>query len=122
MNSRPRGVSKSNRYTTTDSQHYCNHNDKHVSTQGRPPWYHLSHISHVVSPEEMLLVVVETSISPPLIYITQIIQNVRIITNVPPIHAPIALPHEVTRPQPPSMSCLLYTSDAADDLLCVDLG
>src|SRR5450756_2879842 len=29
-----------------------------------------------------------------------------------------ALPHLHTRP----INCLLYTSDAADDLLCVDLG
>src|SRR5680860_1891472 len=27
-----------------------------------------------------------------------------------------------TNPSPESCSCLLYTSDAADDLLCVDLG
>jgi hypothetical protein len=43
-----------------------------------------------MSPEEMLLLIVETSISPPLIYITEIVQNVRITTNVPPIYAPVA--------------------------------
>ena len=61
-----------------------------------------------------MLVIVETSISPPLIYITEIVQNVRITTNVPPIHAPIALPHEVTRPQPPSMSPRQLLGQTAD--------
>src|SRR5680860_1140410 len=28
----------------------------------------------------------------------------------------------MTEPNPTGTSCLLYTSDAADDLLCVDLG
>jgi RNA polymerase sigma factor (sigma-70 family) len=50
--------------------------DKHLSLQRRPPWYRVSQISHVVLPEKMLLVIVETSISPPLIYITEIVRNV----------------------------------------------
>src|SRR5450756_3096462 len=33
-------------------------------------------------------------------------------------HTSTQSPHPVQR----SLSCLLYTSDAADDLLCVDLG
>src|SRR5680860_1874363 len=32
------------------------------------------------------------------------------------------IPVENTRGGIPSQNCLLYTSDAADDLLCVDLG
>src|SRR5450756_477445 len=43
----------------------------------------------------MLLVVVETSISPPLIYITEIVRNVRITTNVPPTYIPLPLLHIV---------------------------
>ena len=42
-----------------------------------------------------MLVVVETSISPPLIYITEIVRNVRITTNVPPTYIPLPLLHIV---------------------------
>src|SRR5680860_1895115 len=31
-------------------------------------------------------------------------------------------PHRAGRARRPLLCCLLYTSDAADDLLCVDLG
>src|SRR5450756_1645282 len=38
------------------------------------------------------------------------------------LHARLGSPDEARIDVPPYCDCLLYTSDAADDLLCVDLG